>query len=399
MVTSIDAIERRGDSRLVLAACMLLALVFGSIHAFSVFLEPMELRFAAGRSQASLGYSLALLALTVGVLLGHRLFARCSSPHFVLAVCAAAAAGAGLAATAESLWQVWIGYSLVFGGANGLAYAYALQLAAQRSDSRVGVAMGLVTASYALGAALAPAVFEPVLSAGGLPLAMWSLCAALLLAVPAVALPLWRTGVRFRGALPAGDAVPAPRAGANGIPLLWLGYGCGVAAGLMAIGHASGLVDAAGFERSAALLAPAVIALSGIPGSLLGGWLADRWPPRRLMMALPALSLCVLWPMAALPAVGLIIPGLAALGFVYGGLIVVYPAAISQRFGAIEGVRIYGLVFTAWGVAGLGAPWLAGLLYDRSGDYRVALGLAGSLAAVSLLAAWRLSAASAVKRR
>ena len=50
--------------------------------------------------------------------------------------------------------------------------------------------------------------------------------------------------------------------------------------------------------------------------------------------------------------------------------------------------RHYGQVFTAWGVAGLVAPWTAGRLYDLTGDYTssclVATGVA-LVAAVSTI--------------
>ena len=60
--------------------------------------------------------------------------------------------------------------------------------------------------------------------------------------------------------------------------------------------------------------------------------------------------------------------------------------------GAVAGVRVYGRVFTAWGAAGLLAPWFAGTLFERSGGYTTALIVAGATALVSLLAALTLPA-------
>ena len=77
--------------------------------------------------------------------------------------------------------------------------------------------------------------------------------------------------------------------------------------------------------------------------------------------------------------------GLAATGFVYGAIIAIYPTVINQRFGAIDGIRVYGKIFTAWGFAGLFGPWLAGRLYDLHADYSIALliaAIAGLLSAV-----------------
>ena len=58
---------------------------------------------------------------------------------------------------------------------------------------------------------------------------------------------------------------------------------------------------------------------------------------------------------------------LCVIGFAYGAIIAVYPYAVAYYFGAAAAAKIYGRVFTAWGLAGLGAPWLAGYLFDLNG--------------------------------
>lgn len=108
-----------------------MSVVLGSIHAFSMFLEQLEIQFATTRSTVSLTYSFALLALTIAVLFGPRFFGRWSAATLVLFACAMAACGALIAGMAGSLWTVWLGYSLIFGLANGLGYGFGLQIAAQ----------------------------------------------------------------------------------------------------------------------------------------------------------------------------------------------------------------------------------------------------------------------------
>ena len=61
---------------------------------------------------------------------------------------------------------------------------------------------------------------------------------------------------------------------------------------------------------------------------------------------------------------------------VYGAIIAAYPVAVITCFGAPASPRIYGRVFTAWGLAGVVGPWVAGWLYDTSGDYQRALTIA-----------------------
>ena len=373
--------------RTVLVASSVLTLVLGSVHAFSVFLEPFEARFEASRASVSLTYSFALVALTLGVLVGHRLYAKASAAMLVSSICLAAAAGAAITAFAPSLPVAWLGYSLLFGGANGLGYGYALQVSAQANPGREGLAMGVVTACYALGAAVSPLLFQAALGYGGVEAAMLTLCIMLLGATPVSAGLLHRTGVVFRSAGAADPARPASRP--PGVPLLWLGYGAGVAAGLMAIGHATGIARTAGLAPQVLAVAPITIALSNMAGGLAGGWLVDRTSRERLLTALPIVSAAALFALTLVTGEVAVLVGLGVVGFSYGAIIAAYPAAIAVAYGTVAGARVYGRVFTAWGTAGLFAPWFAGVLYDRSGSYAVALGVAGVLGIVSALTASR----------
>ncbi len=365
----------------VLIAASLLSAVLGSVHAFSVFLEPLETMFGAARSDVSLSYSFALMTLTFAVLMGHRVFAGQPAGRFVLGVSMLGAGGALLAGQAGSLGAVWLGYSLLFGGANGLGYGFGLQIAAQANPGRKGLAMGVVTAAYALGAVVAPRLFETAVMQGGFQSAMLGL-AAMLMAVGIVSAIMMRA-VRARFIQPepvkAGAAVST-----LSLCLLWLGYFGGVVAGLMVIGHAAGIAEV--FRPGVAVwLAPAVIAVCNLVGSLIGGQLADRMGAGRLLSGLPLLTVLALTGLAVTgPAGGLMIC-LGLVGFAYGGTIAAYPSAIVRLFGMDQSARIYGRVFTAWGAAGLAGPWFAGWLFDQSGDYRVALWAAAGFGAVSVL--------------
>ncbi|MGI9415212.1 MAG: MFS transporter, partial [Hyphomicrobiales bacterium] len=311
--------------RTVLIASSVLTLVLGSVHAFSVFLEPFETRFDASRASVSATYSFALVALTLGVLVGHRLYGRASAALLVSVFCATAAAGTAIAAFAPSLAVVWLGYSLLYGGANGLGYGYALQISAQANPGREGLAMGIVTACYALGAAVSPLMFQAALAYGGIETAMLALSAMLISAIPLSAGLMHRAGAVFQ----TGGTGGAARASPNrpGVPVLWLGYGAGVAAGLMAIGHATGIGRAAGLAPELLAAAPITIAVCNMAGGLAGGWLIDKTSTRRLLVILPAISAVALFALTAASGKAAVLLGLAIVGFTYGAIIAAYPAA------------------------------------------------------------------------
>jgi OFA family oxalate/formate antiporter-like MFS transporter len=361
---------------IILIATCLVSAALGSIHAFSVFLEPLETQFTASRSTASLTYSLALVSLTAAVLLGPRIFARWSAATLILAACSAAAFGALMAGMASSVWMVWVGYSLIFGAANGIGYGYGLQISAQVNPGREGMAMGAVTAAYAFGAILSPALFDIAMNSGGFSAAMTFLAVTILGIglLSAVLLRSVNAAFLAQNDLPQSQHVSTKR-----LPLMWLGYFGGVLAGLMVIGHAAGI--AASLEPGMALwVAPMIIAACNLLGSLVGGRLADKFP---LGPLLAAFSLITCLALAAITGFGGFLIGLGAVGFAYGGTIAAYPAAIAKLFGMESSPKIYGRIFTAWGAAGLLGPWFAGYLFDLSGNYSLALITAAAIALTS----------------
>ncbi len=366
---------------MALLSASLLCLVLGSVHAFSVFLEPLEQGLSEPRSIVSLTYSFALVCLTIAVLFGHWIFSKVTPALLVILVCGVASTGAVIAAYSPSITLVWLGYSVIFGGANGLGYAFGLHLSAQANPGREGLAMGVVTACYALGATLAPMAFAWALSAGGFQFAMLGLSAILIAIAPVCAMLLSRSGIIFQGETPSSHR----KLGFDiRIIWLWLAYGTAVTAGLMAIGHATAIAKLGGLQN-ALWMAAAIIAVFNMIGSLSGGWLSDRLKHAHLLCGLSIVSAVALVMLGLARETAICLAGLGIVGFTYGALIAIYPATIAKMFGQLRGPRVYGRVFTAWGTAGLFGPWFAGYLFDLNGDYTVALLTAAALGLLSAI--------------
>lgn len=363
----------------VLCAASLVSLVLGSVHAFSVFLRPLETLLDASRASISLLYSVALVSITIAVLLGPKLYARYSPTTLYAFVAILGCLGAIIAGSIQTYWAVILGYSLMFGIANGIGYGFGLQFAARNNPNVLGLAMGVVTAAYALGAVVAPYGFELALADGGFSQAM-HLLGLVIFGAGAIAIGIIKkTQAEFSAHASTDQQLIGSK---PAILITWLAYGAAVFAGLMAIGHAAGIAAIAGL---AGWVAAGIIAICNLMGSLLSGWMSDRTNNRVLLMSLPVLSALSLvglvnWPTMSLPLLGVI-------GFCYGGTIALYPAVIARRFPGDAGPKVYGLVFTAWGVAGLFAPWFAGFVFDQTGTYQLALIIASGLGILSSIAA------------
>ncbi len=212
--------------------------VLGTIHAFSVFVPQREISFDANRASVSLVYSTALVCLTVAVLFGYKIFKRLS-PSVLFALAGLfAAAGLALSSVSSSLPELMIFYGIVFGAANGVGYGYALQLAGQVSPTGKGLAMGLVTAFYAVGATLAPLLFVALINHSGNALALVVMAAIVLVFSFISAAAVQLSGVVFTSESIASAAKPRSQGLKQVRLLLWLSYAGAVAAGLMVIGHA-----------------------------------------------------------------------------------------------------------------------------------------------------------------
>ena len=372
---------------LALAAGSLLTGSLGSVHAFSVFIVPLEAAHGASRGAVSLVYSTALVFLTLAVLVGHRVYGVVRPPAFAAALCLLAAAGLAVAAGARELWLVGLGYGVLFGAANGLGYGFSLVVVTLAMPARRGFAMGVVTGAYAIGAMIFAMVYDRLIAAAGPGLAFAVMAAVMVAVAASAALLLWRSRIE----VPPADAAQAanPLAARRAVLWrLWAAYGTGAAAGLMATGHAAAIATRAGAPASQALAGVMLIALGSGLGGFAAGRLGDDWPARRLLVVLPAASAVALFGLIAVSGATATIACLALVGFFYGAMIAAYPVATVAYVGVELSARAYGRVFTAWGVAGLGAPWLAGVVFDASGGYTPALVLAGvaALASVALAA-------------
>ena len=92
----------------------------GSIHAFSLLLEPIENKFFVSRTFSSFTYSLSLISITAAVYFGSYIYKRFSPTRIVLIVMTLSTLGTLISAFSDSIYFVWIGYGLFFGFAKNL---------------------------------------------------------------------------------------------------------------------------------------------------------------------------------------------------------------------------------------------------------------------------------------
>src|SRR5258708_12964177 len=136
-----------------------------------------------------------------------------------------------------------------------------------------------------------------------------------------------------------------------------------------------------------------VVAIGSGSGRILSGWVSDalgRLNVLRLMIALSAIAMPILYAVGA--NVTLLYILVFAVYWCYGTQLSVNASTTSDFWGTRNAGINYGLLFTAWGVAGIIGPRIGGVLYDKYHDYQAAFYTGAALAGGALvceLSAWR----------
>ncbi len=379
---------------LATTAALLLMFAIGSLYAWSVFVLPLERDLGLSRSAISSIFSLAIVCFTLFMLIGPQLYRYGGAPTIALLTGFAAAAGLALAGWDLSFSGVALGYGGLFGMANGLGYGLSIQVVQNALPRRRGMVTGIAVASYTLGAAISAQLFSAgieVLGIGttflvtGAFMALVGIAAFVLLRVsrvdiqPPNPIPSHRPVVQSKGFFWA----------------LWFGFFFGAFAGVMVLAHAAAIVSSFGATIEEIALGTSMVALGNGVGRLGGGWFSDRVAPRRILTAMLLLAGLALLIIVTVPGVAVSIVALTVVGIGYGTMAGAYPVVISQLYGVANVSKIYGRVFTAWGLAGLGGPALGGLLFDWSGDYVMAILLAAAAALCSGFICYTLPASRA----
>jgi OFA family oxalate/formate antiporter-like MFS transporter len=168
--------------------------------------------------------------------------------------------------------------------------------------------------------------------------------------------------------------------------LLWIAYCLGTTAGLMTISQLVPFARSAGMSATLATYAITVGAFGNAGGRILSGWMSDtlgRLRTLRVMVLASALGMPALFLYREQLAPFYIL--VAVVYWCYGTQLSVFASTTADFYGTRNLGMNYGVLFTAWGAAGILGPAIAARVFDRFGDYRYAFFTASALAVVALV--------------
>jgi OFA family oxalate/formate antiporter-like MFS transporter len=383
--------------RVVGALSMNLAL--GTLYAWSVFVAPLEEQFGWKRADTSMVFTIAVTVFALSFVAAGRIQDNIGPLYCSLTGGILVSLGFYLCSYTTSLTYLFICFGVIGGLGNGFGYATPIPVIAKWFPDKRGLAIGLAVGGYGAGSAIfGPLAQLELIPRYGLPATFRVLGAIFLVMTMIGALLLKNPPAGYQGAslTPTASSkhlamfhefTPNETLRTPTFYLMWVGYALGCSAGLMVISQLVPFAKSVGIAAAALSTMTLVVgAFGNTSGRILSGWLSDRLGRINVLRAMIGISMIA---MPALYAAGSNVVGLYLAVFVvywcYGTQISVNGAAASDFWGTKNAGINYGMLFTAWGVAGILGPRIGGVLYDRYHNYQAAFYVAAALAAVALL--------------
>ncbi|MBI3637760.1 MAG: MFS transporter, partial [Candidatus Rokubacteria bacterium] len=362
--------------------------------AFSLLFPPILAEFGWERGLTAGAFSVGFLVSTLFSPLMGRLMDRYGTHAVLIPGALMVGAGMGLAPLVQHAWQLYLTLGvLVSGGSLCLAYTGHALFLPNWFVRRRGFAIGIAFSGAGVGAIVLLPWMQRLIERYG-----WrAACASMAILVLVVLVPLnllQRRRPEDLGLRPDGDPVPAPGApshAANVVDPAWAAVDWTLARALrtarfwwIAVAYVTGLfswyavqvhqtkylIDI-GFAPAVAAWALGLVPFAGVAGQIALGQLSDRIGRESVWaLASGGFALCyvLLLVMREHPSPALLYLMVASQGVLGYGLASIYAAIPAEIFQGRHYATIFGALSVASGAgAGLG-PWVAGALYDATGN-------------------------------
>ncbi len=411
--------ENIGNRYLVIVGALLVQLCLGSIYAWSFFQTALnggkdaigiylwpsfytQLPFAAGLASFALFMIFAgrwqdrvgprKVATIGGILLG---------AGYILAWLTDIIAGTD--AVIGTIWLI-ITYGIIGGAGIGFAYVCPIAALVKWFPDKKGAITGIAVAGFGAGALVFGYVEQFLLGLYNVP------------ATAAIGQPFLILGIIYlvlvvlgsqlltdppEGWLPEGFTPPpatADGAGTGVMPgemiktstfwLLWLMFVFAATAGLMTLGNVKSAALAIDPLANAVIIV-GVMSLLNAAGRIVWGAVSDKIGRENTMITMflvLAIGMFAFAWMSTITISWIAVMGIASLiGFCFGGNFALFPSATAYFFGSKNVGKNYGVMFTAYGIAGITGAFVAGPIVDATGSYFLAFVVTGILAIIAVV--------------
>lgn len=352
----------------ILLAAILIQASIGGIYAWSVFVPSLTSDFGMSTTQTQLVFGAHIAVFTLTMVWAGRLILRISPRIISSAGGLLFGCGYLLASSNRGDFLLMLlAIGLIAGIGTGCCYVSSLTMCAAWFPGRKGLATGFVVAGFAAGSIfLSWAGVTLMASAWG----VFELFKGIGLGYSALII-VFASALRLPHDMNERDSRPRDWHFLRERYFwgLCVGMSAGTFAGLLVIGNLTPLILSWGASPSLTTYAITSFALGNICGRIGGGWLVDRLQASAVWSSLGFLAMSIMASLVLPNSDMTTIVFATVIGMGFGACFVVYAALVGSRYGVKQVASIYPLLFLAYGLSGLSAPFLGGLLYDRTCSY------------------------------
>jgi OFA family oxalate/formate antiporter-like MFS transporter len=375
----------------------LLNVALGTFYAWSVFVPALEHEFGWTRTQTSLVPTIASVMIASMFLVAGFLQRRVGPRSVAVIGGVLFSSGLLLASWTHSLSTLYLTWGVMLGAGVGFGYLVPISVGSKWFPHHRGLVNGLAIGIFAAGSGLfgplAGLLMERIgwratFQVMALVFFVFTMAGAYLLKDP----PLGYTGPAKKS-----SGVVRPSAHPVDIPTwqvflspaflaLWVAYALGTTAGTMVISQLVPFARLAGLSAKTAAFALTVGAIGSASGRFFSGWLSDHLGRLHTLRAVILTSMLVtpllyVWRAEILAFYVL----LFFVYYCYGTQLSVYAALAGDFWGTRYLATNYGLLFLAWGLAGVLGPVLGARVFVSTGAYQYAFFVSAGLACAALV--------------
>jgi MFS family permease len=380
----------------IVVTCLFISLViFGIRYSYGVFFTPLEEDFGWPRATTSGIFSIYMILASLFAILAGWIMDRYGPRIVIAGMGLITGASLFLTGRVDSLWQIYLAYSVLLAIGTGGTYAIVMSTGSRWFLKRRATALAIIGAGAGLGTLIMTPVSAQLINAFD---GDWRPCFTILGVIAWLSLipAAWflKKEPAEIGALPDGIQTPTLQtqfAEAASEPrqfslteaiktrsfwsffLIWFGYSFCLH---LVLTH---VVPRAQDVGIAPVHAATIVSLLGgvtIPFRIIIGMMADRVGRKRTGIICALIHAIAMFWLISATDLWMFYLFAVIYGIGYGGLDPPIVALIGDVFGLRRVGVIMGSLIVGWGLGAAAGPYLAGLIFDLSSSYSVAFAVA-----------------------
>lgn len=355
-------------NRIVISLPVLVMVFLGGVYAWSLFVPALKNVYGLSASQTQLIFGVVITSYTTSMLLADKLIHKIGFKGMIFLSSILFFSGYLFASFSDgSLIILLIGIGLLSGTSMGLGYMSSISVPVNWFPRHKGVITGLVSGGFAGGSIVLTLIAGYLLKQGYDVLVVFRYVGYIYgvsLLLIAILLPKTQKPdevLSHKNKLPKRE-----------ILRMFTAILMGTFAGLLVIGNLKliGYTFYTDNQLSAAIM---LFAAANLSGRIFWGWISDKLSTMRILsiaLTMQGIATFLIGNFQFGLVLFYILVLIIGAGFAANFVVFVNETAI--RFGIKRLAAIYPIVFMGYGIAGIFGPLTGGILYDMSGNFKLA---------------------------